>query len=67
MRSLERLWYEFPDMRLCQLIAAITGSGDHFYLEDDEFFKRLQQFRKEYLSVQDEWVCGTLDLKEKDR
>ena len=67
IRQLERLWMEYPDLRLCQLIAGITGPGDSFYLEDDKFFELLQQFRKQHTSVQEEWVCGTLDVKEKER
>jgi len=55
--ALEGMWQDMPDMRLGQLIQNIytvgaPGSGmpgpDLFYVEDDEFMKRLEQFKKQY-------------------
>lgn len=45
MRTFEHLWRKYPDMRLMQLISNITGPGDHFYMEDDEFFEKLVKFQ----------------------
>lgn len=53
MRTLEALWRKYPDLRFCQLIGCITGPGDHFYLEDDEFFEKLVKFQH-YMASPDE-------------
>ena len=55
--DLQELWDKMPDMRLGQLVYNIyrsdatpgSGSPDLFYLEDDEFMKRLERFKKEYV------------------
>lgn len=44
IRSLEAVWMAYPDMRLCQLLAAIHVMDDPFYLEDDKLLVAIRQF-----------------------
>jgi uncharacterized protein YihD (DUF1040 family) len=50
--QLEEFWKEHPDFRLGQLFMAVAMTGETnpklFYLEDEEFLKRLKE-RKEQL------------------
>ena len=39
--AIRKLWQMFPDWRLCQLVVNVACIGDPFYMEDDEFLKRL--------------------------
>jgi len=41
---LQKIWYEYPDLRLCQLISNIAGKNDIFYIEDDILLKQLKEY-----------------------
>lgn len=53
INKLRKYWKTYPDLRLCQMIFNVATQlseemGDMFYVEDDEFEKRLDQKIKEY-------------------
>lgn len=39
--TLSSLWAAYPQLRFNQLMALVCGDGDHFYMEDHEFYRRL--------------------------
>lgn len=41
-----RLWLEFPEYRLCQLLVNVTQSPDTFYTEDEKLLTNLIKFEK---------------------
>tara|TARA_R110002020_G_scaffold403349_2_gene613491 strand:- start:3050 stop:3259 length:210 start_codon:yes stop_codon:yes gene_type:complete len=44
------IWELYPDLRMCQIISIITDDvRDIFYIEDDEFEKRLDDFYEKML------------------
>lgn len=53
IEKLEKVWLENPDFRFGQLIMAITRTGvtdpKLFYMEDDEFFKKLDDIEKQLI------------------
>lgn len=43
--TIRKIWTDFPDLRLLQLLLAVVHAGeDPFYLEDDELERRLREF-----------------------
>jgi uncharacterized protein YihD (DUF1040 family) len=42
---LQKQWEEHPQMRLCQLIVNITNNLDPFYVNDDDFKRRLKEYK----------------------
>ena len=51
LEKLEKLWLSNPDFRLGQLIMCIVKPEEPntkiFYIEDDEFLKKLEQLEKQ--------------------
>jgi uncharacterized protein YihD (DUF1040 family) len=47
LSMMSRVWYKNPDLRLCQLIINVTGIQDPYYVEDEEFLKKLKKVYKE--------------------
>ena len=47
---IHQLWERHPDFRFGQLIMGIANTGEHapklFYMEDEEFLKRLAAFEE---------------------
>jgi len=41
LNLIKRIWKQYPDLRLCQLLENVTDSEHFYYLEDDELYKRL--------------------------
>lgn len=42
LKTIERIWKNNPDLRLCQLILNLTTNGDMlYYVEDDKLEKAL--------------------------
>jgi hypothetical protein len=39
-------WYEYPDLRLGQLLINAVYSDDLFYIEEDKLIKKLNKFPK---------------------
>ena len=52
LEEISKIWSQYPDLRLCQLIHGATGS-DNFYLEDDVLLKKLSEFNKKTTLVSD--------------
>lgn len=46
VNSLLILWEQVPHLRFCQLVADINRGSDGFYVEDDMFLKRLEEFQE---------------------
>ena len=44
LEAVRELWCRFPDWRLCQLVSNVAAQHDPFYVEDDEFLKRLRVY-----------------------
>ena len=42
LSKLEKVWNQYPDMRLGQLLVNVCGKSDLFMLEDEELLERLQ-------------------------
>jgi hypothetical protein len=40
LKTLERYWYDNPNMRLDQIVGNCYGAGDSYYMEDD----RIERF-----------------------
>ena len=53
LKELENLWLKNPDFRIGQLILAITKTKESnpelFYMEDDEFIMKLEEFKKSFI------------------
>ena len=49
LKEIEKLWLENPDFRIGQLICVIARTGETmpklFYMEDDEFLSKLEEFK----------------------
>ena len=45
IKLLQEYWEKYPDLRLCQLISNLHGTGkqDIFFTEDDELEKLLKE------------------------
>ncbi len=55
LKTIERVWKLFPDLRLSQLIENAAHAGgwhnpDLFYLEDDKLFACLLKYEENYVS-----------------
>lgn len=48
LNSLLILWEQMPQLRFCQLVANINRHTDGYYIEDDAFLERLEQYEKEH-------------------
>ena len=48
---IKTIWIDHPNLRLCQLIGNCFESGDQYYREDAELFRRLAHT---YLKEEDE-------------
>lgn len=46
INSLLLLWEQVPHLRFCQLVCDINRGSDGFYVEDDAFLKRLEEFQE---------------------
>lgn len=44
LQKIKDAWTHYPDIRLLQLITAIVGDWDNFYLEDDELEQKIDLF-----------------------
>ena len=51
LKKLQKVWRKYPELRLCQLIVALTKKSDPYYVEDDWLLTRLEQILKEGLLV----------------
>lgn len=50
LAKFETVWVVYPDTRFCQLVSNLTHDlKDIFYLEDDEFEKRLDNYIEKLL------------------
>ena len=43
LAKLERVWRQYPDMRLGQLLINVCGKTDLFMIEDEEVLVRLEK------------------------
>ena len=51
LNVLRNVWYEFPDLRLGQLLINTTPpkyEQEIYYIEDDEMIKNLKAYKKKY-------------------
>lgn len=44
LERLKRIWKEYPDLRLGQLILNVVRDPALYYLEDEEIVERLEEF-----------------------
>jgi len=44
LQAIKEVWERHPDLRFCQLVQNITGKNDSFYMEDDEFSRKIIEF-----------------------
>ena len=44
--ELEKIWVEYPDLRLGQLLLNVVKDPILYYLEDEELIERLKEFYK---------------------
>ena len=42
LSKLEKVWNQYPDLRLGQLLVIVCGKSDLFMIEDEELLERLQ-------------------------
>lgn len=44
LHKLQKHWEEHPQLRFCQIIGNVLGKGDHYYVEDEEFEEKLDEY-----------------------
>ena len=47
LAELQKLWEQYPDLRLGQLLVNLPFDGDPFFIEDDEMIKFLQEVQRQ--------------------
>ena len=50
LETLRRVWEQYPDLRLCQLIVKVEGS-DPYYVEDYQLVADLERYPKGWREV----------------
>lgn len=63
LQAIKEVWERHPDLRFCQLVQNITGMNDSFYLEDEEFSRKLIEF-DDFISQVEPWQSGDKAYKE---
>lgn len=44
LKLIKKIWKNYPDLRLCQLIGNVYGPEDLYHKEDDDLKKRLEEY-----------------------
>ena len=47
LQEIQKVWEQFPDLRLGQLLLNITNENNLYYLEDDALVQYLKKYYKE--------------------
>lgn len=51
LNSIRKLWYVYPDLRLCQLLSNVIPSDrDPYYIEDDELVEYIESYYDEHVT-----------------
>ena len=56
LNHLDRLWREYPDLRLGQLMMNLAHTGpslDLFHIEDEDLVKRMEDARREWMFLKE--------------
>jgi hypothetical protein len=46
LAEIERVWKDYPDMRLGQLIVNVTGISDPYFVENDKLLECLTNWKE---------------------
>ena len=52
MQKITKIWMEFPELRLGQLLMNATNVNDIFYTEDDNLMEFVEAFANKYRNAQ---------------